>query len=339
MRGTRWDNLGAYESHRFIPARAGNASACADARRVATVHPRACGERRDRLKRTELDRGSSPRVRGTPPGAVERGVFERFIPARAGNAPGDATIARHLPVHPRACGERSQYAGRGTTSTGSSPRVRGTRQPVRTQAGCRRFIPARAGNALTSLRERFFSSGSSPRVRGTLHQRLEISRTDRFIPARAGNAVYPKMWDENDPVHLRACGERAVADRPHGLKRRFIPARAGNATRIPRLACTVTVHPRACGERILHTALGGDFGGSSPRVRGTRTCPCRHPVLSRFIPARAGNAPPCWWMRAYQTVHPRACGERIRRIPAGNQNAGSSPRVRGTLCDGAGAPA
>ena len=167
-------------AHRFIPARAGNGSSGLFRNRAAgSVHPRACGERSrreitfDRLNRPVHPRacgerqvpdaifatqgtGSSPRVRGT--GCAARAVVRvvrgnRFIPARAGN--GLVTIeSRHPstchPVHPRACGERSNSGGGQLcqSATGSSPRVRGT------------------GTTPTSS-GRYVMAGSSPRVRGT----------------------------------------------------------------------------------------------------------------------------------------------------------------------------
>ena len=95
-------------SPRFIPARAGNARPAARAHRTLTVHPRACGER--------LAHGGL------------RLQLRRFIPARAGNASpgtgaalvvGSSPRVRGTPrrlrrgspsaVHPRACGERPPW--------------------------------------------------------------------------------------------------------------------------------------------------------------------------------------------------------------------------------------
>jgi hypothetical protein len=92
--------------------------------------------------------------------------------------------------------------------TGSSPRVRGTRNQGRERGPQGRFIPARAGNAhlhRSQMRgpsvhpracgERFDAFeggigpvGSSPRVRGTRCAEGRDQQRRRFIPARAGNA-------------------------------------------------------------------------------------------------------------------------------------------------------
>ena len=91
-------------------------------------------------------------------------------------------------VHPRVCGELSRHFGRGSQPTGSSPRVRGTREttcagnasspvhprvcgelvmPTDLEARNYRFIPACAGNSAVSGHVRSNADGSSPRVRGT----------------------------------------------------------------------------------------------------------------------------------------------------------------------------
>ena len=101
-------------SNRFIPARAGNAHLLLGRPvpvALNAVHPRACGER----------------IRTC---GYVLSPMSRFIPARAGNAvacPAVTDVVRR-PVHPRACGERVMLPPSREFSTGSSPRVRGTRQ-------------------------------------------------------------------------------------------------------------------------------------------------------------------------------------------------------------------
>ena len=52
----------------------------------------------------------------------------------------------------------------------------------------------------------------------------------------------------------------------------------------------------------------------------------------RFIPARAGNTCDLWYLFILWPVHPRACGEHPSVDVFAKSKAGSSPRVRGTLC-------
>ena len=108
---------------------------------------------------------------------------------------------------------------------------------------------------------------------------------------------------------VRGTPRRGGAERRGG---RFIPACAGNARGSSARVRPSTVHPRVCGERL--SVAGG-----------------RWPVAGgRFIPACAGNAQPCRTPWKQSPVHPRVCGERRPRHHAHAQDAGSSPRVRGT---------
>ena len=53
------------ERTRFIPAQAGNSTACTDLARPYAVHPRASGEQAAGVEGVAIDLGSSPRKRGT----------------------------------------------------------------------------------------------------------------------------------------------------------------------------------------------------------------------------------------------------------------------------------
>jgi len=80
-------------SIRFIPACAGNARRAFSRTFSTPVHPRVCGERRERRKRGCGESGSSPRVRGTRFAFGRSDNIHRFIPACAGNAPHPPQIA------------------------------------------------------------------------------------------------------------------------------------------------------------------------------------------------------------------------------------------------------
>ena len=71
-------------------------------------------------------------------------------------------------------------------------------------------------------------------------------------------------------------------------------------------------------------------GGSSPRVRGTRYLCQNRPADSRFIPACAGNTLRENEHEYLLSVHPRVCGEHLKKNGRFGNVAGSSPRVRGT---------
>ena len=53
----------------------------------------------------------------------------------------------------------------------------------------------------------------------------------------------------------------------------------------------VAVHPRVGGECLWESVSGTALDGSSPRGRGMLRLDILPPVVERFIPAWAGNAP------------------------------------------------
>ena len=91
---------------------------------------------------------------------------------------------------------------------------------------------------------------------------------------------------------------------------RFIPAGAGN-TRLDTLEISDTpVHPRRRGEHRIVDAIVPDTCGSSPQARGTLVLIKLVILLTRFIPAGAGNT--------------------LRLVLAALLLIGSSPQARGT---------
>ena len=269
-----------------------------------------CGEHKIDQLTAGADGGSSPRVRGTRRRSeLGRGVC-RFIPACAGNTSRWSASLGRFAVHPRVCGEHPDGVIINDGDGGSSPRVRGTR--------------------------------SAPR---------RSIRSYRFIPACAGNTTHTFIWISADTVHPRVCGEHGnpmliplhqIGSSPRvrgtrsarsmgAAKARFIPACAGNTATSSAIAATFSVHPRVCGEHSRASQRIRATGGSSPRVRGTLVDLSRWPDFVRFIPACAGNTAAGERVVLQQAVHPRVCGEHSRPNIRGNGDAGSSPRVRGTL--------
>ena len=209
-RGTRRGRTGECGRRWFIPAGAGNAPFMTMRRRPLAVHPRGSGERRYRTTMRGPDCGSSPRERGTPTARRPSGIHRRFIPAGAGNAVRRSWPWHRAPVHPRGSGERPGAGSVRASTSGSSPRERGTLAPPRPQYRALRFIPAGAGNAWT----RAHGSGWCP-----VHPRGSGERPDRrapagagprFIPAGAGNATSATRSSRPTSVHPRGSGERAA---------------------------------------------------------------------------------------------------------------------------------
>ena len=151
--------------------------------------------------------GSSPRLRGTPSGSGTRVQLTGIIPALAGNTETDALLDLRSGDHPRACGEHNTPPMSATESTGSSPRLRGTRRHCRLCEQRTGIIPALAGNTAHDGISPYYARdhpracgehselvstvtnlpGSSPRLRGTRWVKWRPYSRVGIIPALAGN--------------------------------------------------------------------------------------------------------------------------------------------------------
>ena len=174
------------QSRRIIPARAGQTKRPIWPKPRRTDHPRACGANQEVLVLRASFLGSSPRVRGKHDCQTSRRSGYRIIPARAGQTRRGVRVSSTSPDHPRACGANSCSLSRLSSTSGSSPRVRGKLRSRYRHAICYRIIPARAGQTLAGseggttasdhpracganaivIRRSDTPPGSSPRVRG-----------------------------------------------------------------------------------------------------------------------------------------------------------------------------
>ena len=270
-----------------------------------------CGEQSISARFRVSANGSSPRVRGTAESRLRNDGTRRFIPACAGNSPKCRLVHSSPTVHPRVCGEQWSVVSDTPCPVGSSPRVRGTVLSARETDFDARFIPACAGNSVTSR--------SSP----------------------AALPVHPRVCGEQDEEKAEKANDFGSSPRVRGTvaavvlaaaPRRFIPACAGNRHIADEALVVTTVHPRVCGEQQARPEDPWRKVGSSPRVRGTVTIRSSKQNPRRFIPACAGNSYPAKKSRKGHSVHPRVCGEQSRRTISAFTVGGSSPRVRGTAC-------
>ena len=85
-------------------------------------------------------------MRGTLPLSFFLFPFLRIIPAHAGNTDRTVLGVKFLSDHPRACGEHPDRERENLRSSGSSPRMRGTRMDHIVMVYKDRIIPAHAGN-------------------------------------------------------------------------------------------------------------------------------------------------------------------------------------------------
>ncbi len=178
---------------------------------------------------------------------------------------------------------------KGSRSSGSSPRTRGTLRDRMRSLGGPRFIPAHAGNANRGD-DGTGSHSVHPRARG------ERLRVDSSIPVNYGSS--PRTRGTRQPR------------RDTAARKRFIPAHAGNAGNVVAANARRAVHPRARGEREEARDKFCPQTGSSPRTRGTQKLSEKLAEYRRFIPAHAGNAASRKPRRFRASVHPRARGER-----------------------------
>jgi len=268
-----------------------------------------CGEHFATLSLHEAMTGSSPRVRGTPTRPASPLGANRFIPACAGNTARLLLRHRQGAVHPRVCGEHADACATTYACVRFIPACAGNTKYYQPRMQANAVHPRVCGEHIDKGMTLVNSGGSSPRVRGTRAQWRLTVRRSRFIPACAGNTELVICAAVKVPVHPRVCGEHIIgasqcghccgssprvrgtlvgtADRQAAA--RCIPARAGHtAARSPQPR-PPPVHRLVCGEHLTLLSCGAYAGGSSPRVRGTRSPYASAACIARFIPACAGN--------------------------------------------------
>ena len=130
---------------RSIPAGAGQPHTGFPVLSFRRVYPRGCGATalsgRGDTRRT----GLSPRVRGNRSQAARKGLWERSIPAGAGQPSGKHGRACEEEVYPRGCGATYASDCDRHRLRGLSPRVRGNHFPSLISHSSSRSIPAGAG--------------------------------------------------------------------------------------------------------------------------------------------------------------------------------------------------
>ncbi len=206
-RGTLIPDLDIPGIDRFIPAGAGNTVASVRTGLQISVYPRWRGEHFRRILVPGRHFGLSPLARGTLGRRRGLGRSFRFIPAGAGNTYLVTGAPPLSSVYPRWRGEHKSFMSRRIRATGLSPLARGTPHALLGFNTERRFIPAGAGNTVTT-RGQVQQVPVYPRWRG---EHISSSRFDLPTPGLS-------------PL---ARGTRAI-ERKEGGHIRFIPAGAGN---------------------------------------------------------------------------------------------------------------
>ena len=148
MRGKLDDIPAKQRERRITPADAGKTRNRSAAVQQPEDHPRGCGENANKKAFYVKYDGSPPRMRGKLPYPTCFFVRVGITPADAGKTPSCTTFAPLVQDHPRGCGENFYKVGLAAYGTGSPPRMRGKRCPIKAIRGERRITPADAGKTL-----------------------------------------------------------------------------------------------------------------------------------------------------------------------------------------------
>ena len=256
--------------------------------------------------------GRSPRARGKRPGPLPASMYDRSIPACAGEAACSIAPSADEPVDPRvrggSCAARSSKGFR----RGRSPRARGKQDARPARVHLLGSIPACAGEATRS--ERADRRGwVDPRVRGG----SSPTDTNRALTDGRSPRARGKLADVRTPTDY------------HGS----IPACAGEAPAMPIGPLAPSVDPRVRGgsigklwDRMEPTRRDK---GRSPRARGKPASARRPTAAWRSIPACAGEAARPDRVRVRPTVDPRVRGGSSSSSTTAEPSSGRSPRARG----------
>ena len=167
------------------------------------------------------------------------------------------------------CGEQFTFCVMPCSTSGSSPRVRGTVWQYPLLDVRPTVHPRVCGEQVRGVKRRRSLRGSSPRVRGTVCLLNVERRAVRFIPACAGNSHTTHLALLHGSVHPRVCGEQASCWRNGTRRVRFIPRVRGTGVFHLYKAFPLRFIPACAGNRSSTWMVGSAPSGSSPRVRGT----------------------------------------------------------------------
>ena len=145
MRGSPDEDVDTTPPPGIIPAHAGLTlifSMCVISGRD---HPRACGAHEEPCSTIGYILGSSPRMRGSLASYLRLSVSSGIIPAHAGLTLHQRRSEAAGRDHPRACGAHTSPASWAASTTGSSPRMRGSRKRDNPYENWLGIIPAHAG--------------------------------------------------------------------------------------------------------------------------------------------------------------------------------------------------
>ena len=148
MRGSQKTSIRSEAQGGIIPAHAGLTAVWRQAHQELWDHPRACGAHSAAAPSCVPSGGSSPRMRGSPAQCLRVKGLGGIIPAHAGLTLFMLEAFRVAGDHPRACGAHTGKKIMNSKYTGSSPRMRGSRECPAYPCVVDGIIPAHAGLTL-----------------------------------------------------------------------------------------------------------------------------------------------------------------------------------------------
>ena len=148
MRGNRLRRRRQSARARSIPAYAGEPCHIRRAALHQRVYPRVCGGTVPGGFQPDEAAGLSPRMRGNRPPPPPAGLYNRSIPAYAGEPVARTAALRRRRVYPRVCGGTGGAEGHFGGLMGLSPRMRGNLVGGGNDNSIRRSIPAYAGEPI-----------------------------------------------------------------------------------------------------------------------------------------------------------------------------------------------
>ena len=307
VRGNRWRWRSRWWTNRSIPACAGEPSAFLARFSVSPVYPRVCGGTLCKCWGNTSIVGLSPRVRGNrqhprnrlavlgsipacagePSWHSQPRISETVYPRVCGEPPNVLSFQRLQRVYPRVCGGTPSKGRQKNCPPGLSPRVRGNRLQPTSYHFCRGSIPACAGEPRATGGRRTVEP-VYPRVCGG---------TDTGLPVLSRLAgLSPRVRGNPGKTALMICAIRSI------------PACAGEPPSSSYSPPMLEVYPRVCGGTYAEIARLMRSIGLSPRVRGNPDGWRNPALLSRSIPACAGEPLRSPITRSRRWVYPRVCG-------------------------------
>ena len=235
-------------------------------------------------------------------------VYERIIPAHAGQTNRSATWTWARPDHPRTCGANGYGVVEHAPPIGSSPHMRGKPRQPKNSRQKHRIIPAHAGQTYGFL---------VPLGPDSDHPRTCGANCHISVVMNGSNGSSP---------HMRG---KLIMHRLYIVLRRIIPAHAGQTLSRCRRSAWCSDHPRTCGANYRGYHEDGNNAGSSPHMRGKLAYRGFAHSTERIIPAHAGQTPSRIFCELITPDHPRTCGANCRSTAYEPATVGSSPHMRG----------